>query len=973
MESNLATFSARARVIDLLGREQIADAPTAISELLKNSIDAGAKKASIRYNREDSVLEIEDTGLGMRKLDLLSKWLVVATDSKRGDFDEDWLEHATSEQRKAITGHRPFGEKGIGRLAVSSLGRAVLVWTRWGEGKSAERTMMLVHWDLFKHPKLTLEEIKIPYVSLGSKATAADAKKLMVTLANWLKRSDLWVTAKERSLKADILEDLNEHFPASVDAIENFSSNNGTLFAVLGTTPEVDESLRKDEKNKEGVDVAEGVKTLLAFSDPFGTQARKLEISVKVDGTSLDTGRDFWSAKDLKTADHELNISVSEDGFATGEIRRFSEKFEYKFQTSPLGERSKIPGAFKIVLGYVPGKTTDSRLPEIQQIDFNQRLKSYGALYIYRDGVRLLPYGRADHDFLEFEFRRTLNAGRYFFSHRRMFGAVYLSGDLNTDLREKAGREGFIQNAAYRGFKKWLIEIFIDVADTYFGTNPLNAKPENKRAKRRKSAAERQKERAEEEKAEFLRDLETWRRRLPLARQQMDKVYDATAAQLKNAETEKGYSKERMQGAYKQVDECSKEFANLAVDLGTIPPRLSALSRAEQQNFDSYLTDRQNFEEEAIKRIAQFSARCAQVAQKISQGTSQQVWLKKRINEGRETVNRLLTQEVSELAILCDQIKSDEAVAWAKSHENSLNQIIIDVTSKLDEANEPEDSPERLKVIVEAVIRMEIDLREIYLPFWKAAKAQIENLSESEGNEETLGDLQRRSEVLEEQNRVLGELAQLGLIVESLDHEFKRLFYNADLNLRNLANYVKPEGKTVLTALSLALRSMEAKQNMLSPLHQRKTSDSFDVSGTDIQNFIDTLHPESQRLGTIIEYTPQFLKLTLKDVNQATILASLANLILNSLYWVTKSANQRRIRIGCFQDGIIISDSGPGIAPRDRQRVFEAFFGRRPNGRGLGLYIAKTNLEAIGYNLRLLDNPPKGTLSGATFLLSLPE
>ena len=46
-------------------------------------------------------------------------------------------------------------------------------------------------------------------------------------------------------------------------------------------------------------------------------------------------------------------------------------------------------------------------------------------------------------DWLDIEFRRTKSAYYYYFSHRKMFGAVGLDGDRNRDLREKAGREGF--------------------------------------------------------------------------------------------------------------------------------------------------------------------------------------------------------------------------------------------------------------------------------------------------------------------------------------------------------------------------------------------------------------------------------------------------------------------------------------------------------------------------------------------------
>ena len=71
-----------------------------------------------------------------------------------------------------------------------------------------------------------------------------------------------------------------------------------------------------------------------------------------------------------------------------------------------------------------------------------------GGLYIYRNGIRILPYGNADNDFLRIEERRNLGAAYYFFSARRMFGAIELPLGSSNRLIEKAGREGFRENRA---------------------------------------------------------------------------------------------------------------------------------------------------------------------------------------------------------------------------------------------------------------------------------------------------------------------------------------------------------------------------------------------------------------------------------------------------------------------------------------------------------------------------------------------
>lgn len=85
-------FQTRARTLDHLGREQIADVPTAISELWKNAYDAYATKVNMSLydgvksdnNSEQTkpVVVISDDGHGMSYEEFVSKWLVVGTETK---------------------------------------------------------------------------------------------------------------------------------------------------------------------------------------------------------------------------------------------------------------------------------------------------------------------------------------------------------------------------------------------------------------------------------------------------------------------------------------------------------------------------------------------------------------------------------------------------------------------------------------------------------------------------------------------------------------------------------------------------------------------------------------------------------------------------------------------------------------------------------------------------------------------------
>src|ERR1700733_13820399 len=105
-------FQTRARTIDHLGRGQIADAPTAISELWKNAYDAYARNVALHiFDGSPDVAAILDDGVGMSRQDVLERWLVIGTESKIEEFD------STPTDTLGLSVRPRQGEKGIGRLS----------------------------------------------------------------------------------------------------------------------------------------------------------------------------------------------------------------------------------------------------------------------------------------------------------------------------------------------------------------------------------------------------------------------------------------------------------------------------------------------------------------------------------------------------------------------------------------------------------------------------------------------------------------------------------------------------------------------------------------------------------------------------------------------------------------------------------------------------------------------------------------
>ena len=65
---------------------------------------------------------------------------------------------------------------------------------------------------------------------------------------------------------------------------------------------------------------------------------------------------------------------------------------------------------------------------------------------------------------------------------------------------------------------------------------------------------------------------------------------------------------------------------------------------------------------------------------------------------------------------------------------------------------------------------------------------------------------------------------------------------------------------------------------------------------------------------------------------------------------------------------IRVSDTGPGLAPEDHDKIFEPFFTRKEKGTGLGLAIAKKIAEGHGGKISVASRLGQGT----TFTVACP-
>jgi CheY-like chemotaxis protein len=108
--------------------------------------------------------------------------------------------------------------------------------------------------------------------------------------------------------------------------------------------------------------------------------------------------------------------------------------------------------------------------------------------------------------------------------------------------------------------------------------------------------------------------------------------------------------------------------------------------------------------------------------------------------------------------------------------------------------------------------------------------------------------------------------------------------------------------------------------------------------------------------------------------NEARLLQVVMNLMMNALQSLPGQAPPHEIGVATRNDGerviIEVSDTGPGVAPTDRERVFEPFVTSKPvgEGTGLGLFVCRNIVRGLGGDIGVHDRPG----GGAIFRVTLP-
>ena len=706
----MARFRTRARTVDMLGRQQIAGIPTAISELFKNAHDAYATHVEVDFYRPEDMLVLRDNGFGMTPDDVEERWLVLGTDSQQTASTE-LAAVASSLDMKRRT---PTGEKGIGRLAIAAIGPQVLLVTRARRSDRLYPTVAaFVNWTLFTLPRISLDEIDIPVVEFpdGQLPSAADLSSLVDIVRRNLGELRHRI---DPNTAAEIEEQLSLVDFDPIVLQKRFRSASlggseaGTQFYIQPTDPMLAIALDAATEIRRAGDFE---KTLLGFTNTMtpGHDEPTIETDfwdhLSLDHSDSVIGSErFLTPEEFESADHHISGEFDEYGQFVGTASIYGGEPEPHTISWPgaLGQRTHC-GPFNINFAYVQGAPSQSRIPREQWGRLTAKLNKVGGLYIYRNGIRILPYGNTDYDFLKIEERRSLSAGYYFFSYRRMFGAIELPLDSSQALIEKAGREGFRENRAHRQLRSILENFFIQLAADYFRDEASRGAQYNQTKEhldRQAKALEHQARRSLVRRRELATALKD--RAIKIGNDEPKEAAQATVQRL--ASELEGTIRisdpdSQIQAILRAEGTARQQILDLREKFRIAQPRGVGLPRTLRRDFDAYRAEFGRLNEEVFKpALTQIEAEIRSLDVEVSR--------RRRFDTGAQAAG-----DAARSAVVARQRASRESLRETSERvRNAIQQATADFESTLAEVSRQVQRTDLTNLTDGEIVQLTLDL-----------------------------------------------------------------------------------------------------------------------------------------------------------------------------------------------------------------------------------------------------------------------
>lgn len=240
---------------------------------------------------------------------------------------------------------------------------------------------------------------------------------------------------------------------------------------------------------------------------------------------------------------------------------------------------------------------------------------------------------------------------------------------------------------------------------------------------------------------------------------------------------------------------------------------------------------------------------------------------------------------------------------------------------------------------------------------------RIERLATSNGSPAGAETAVLEEELLELRERTGRdlELAQIGMATEILTHELDLTIVGIRAALDRLGARADGRLVSIHNDLRTGFDHLDTYLALFTPLQRRLTRRRLLIKGSQIASFLRTLFARRLEDDDIdLQVTAAFEAWRGRGF-RSTIYPVFVNLVDNATYWVTQQRPPRWIRLDADGDVLLVADSGPGIAARDADAIWQFGFTRKPGGRGAGLHISREILLRDGWDLSLTPSA-EGTI-----------
>ncbi|HIP34016.1 MAG TPA: ATP-binding protein [Bacteroidia bacterium] len=426
---NEMQFKISSALKNIIGRDLINDDFIAIFELVKNSYDAYASRVDIYFKNiysSNAKIIIKDNGKGMNYDDLSDKWLFVAYSAKK-----DGSENKDVNFRDKINTKRAFaGAKGIGRFSCDRLGTNLYIETTKNEDYRQTETL-LIDWENFE------TDLKDEFINVNVLHETLPVVKKIGTRLEITNLRSSWDRDKFLRLKDALAKLINPNKDNCDDKFEIYLDV-------------------KDE----------------LINDNSFEEYRKI-VNGKIQNLIFET-------LDLKTtkiisyiSDKNENIITTSLYEANKLVYEIKEKNTYKYLHNIT---------YTIYFLNQSAKSTFTRRMGLEPV-------RYGHIFLYKNGLRIYPYGERGEDPLKMDNRKAQGYNRYI-GTRETIGYIDIL-EPNSMLKETSSRgDGLEKNKNYYEFVEFFYETLkklekynIDITDwgNDLSNDYINLKDEDKR------------------------------------------------------------------------------------------------------------------------------------------------------------------------------------------------------------------------------------------------------------------------------------------------------------------------------------------------------------------------------------------------------------------------------------------------------------------------------------------------------------